>query len=198
MTPEYIRIKCPACGAVLQVQNQPDIESKYATCAVCKTRNLIKDFTKVGVKQEEHTQYPGGEEKTHYRTTQADPPTDIGEGLNVIIGLLKVLPAGPTFQLRQGRQTIGRKTINPPHADFGIPNESKRMSREHLIIEVKKVPSKGYVHYVSLAKEKVNVTFIGQNKMEYGDCVVLQHGDIIRLPDQDLRFELPDEEGTIY
>ena len=208
MIPQFLRIKCPACGAVLQLNNQPGIESRYATCAVCKTRNQIKDYAKVGVNTEEKTQYPHGqsEEKTRYAGGQEDPPTitrasqadstTVISGQNMIIGRVKVLPSGPTFQLHVCRQVIGRKTINPPHADLGIQTENNRMSRQHLVIEVKKIPGKGFVHYASLFKEKVNDTFIGQNKLVFGDCIVLKHGDIIQLPDKKLRFELPDDEGT--
>ena len=70
------------------------------------------------------------------------------------------------------------------------------MSREHLVIEIKKIPGKGFVHCASLYKEKVNPTFIGQNKLEYGDCVILHHRDLIRLPDVEARFEIPDNEAT--
>lgn len=199
MSPEFLRIKCPACGAVLQVLNQPDIESKSATCTVCKTRNLIKNYKKVVAQQEEHTEYPhggGSEERTRYQTNYEDSVTETGKGLNVIIGQLRVLPNGPSFQLQVGRWIIGRKTVNPPHADFGIPTDNKRMSRQHLVIEVKKILGKGYVHYASLFKAEVNATFIGQSKMAFGDCVVLRHGDIIQLPDKQLRFYLPDDEGT--
>lgn len=44
MEQEYIRIKCPVCGAILQVRNLPDVESKYVTCPVCNTRNCVKDY----------------------------------------------------------------------------------------------------------------------------------------------------------
>ncbi len=72
------------------------------------------------------------------------------------------------------------------------------MSREHIVIEVKKLPVKGFVHYVSLYKEKVNKTSIGNEPLLYGDCVVLNHGDIIKLPDATLRFEIPDGEETDF
>ena len=72
------------------------------------------------------------------------------------------------------------------------------MSREHIVIEIKKVPAKGFVHYLSLYKEKVNKTFVGNEPLVYGDCIILNHGDIIKLPDADLRFEIPNEDDTDY
>jgi hypothetical protein len=72
------------------------------------------------------------------------------------------------------------------------------MSREHVVIEVKRVAGKGFVHYLSLFKEKVNRTCINNDVLEYGDCVILKHGDIIHLPGIDLKFELPDSDETDF
>lgn len=105
---------------------------------------------------------------------------------------------GVSFQLKPGRNIIGRKGQNSD-ANFQIDTADKRsMSREHIVIEVKKLPVKGFVHYVSLYKEKVNKTSIGNEPLLYGDCVVLNHGDIIKLPDATLRFEIPDGEETDF
>ena len=73
------------------------------------------------------------------------------------------------------------------------------MSRLHLLIEVKKVVGKGFVHYVSLYGQKANATYIGNNQLEAGDIIELNSGDIIRLPDMpDIRvkFEIEDSEET--
>ena len=193
-----IKIKCPYCGAVLSVKEQVGIESMSVTCPICKQKSPFKNYSKVVDKiNEEHTQYPGDEEKTSYRTS-SDPGTDIGTGLNFTLGTLRILPSGPSFQLKSGKNIIGRCAAHSS-ADFQIPMEgSKRLSREHLVIEVKKVPGKGFVHYASLYKQKVNKTYIGNELLEYGDCIVLNHGDIIKLPDVNVKFEIPDEEGTQF
>ena len=52
------------------------------------------------------------------------------------------------------------------------------------------------MHYVSLSKERVNKTFINNTQLLYGDTLILQHGDIIKLPDINVRFEIPDDEAT--
>jgi hypothetical protein len=46
-----------------------------------------------------------------------------------------------------------------------------------------------YVHTVSLYKEKVNETYVGENLLEFGDMVVLSPRDELRLPDATLIFE---------
>lgn len=191
---ELIKIKCPYCGAVLSVKNQAGIVSKSVTCPICKQKSPFKDFKlivdKIG---EEHTQYPGED-----CTRVADLGMDSGGSGNLTLGRLKVMPSGPSYRLRPGRNIIGRRATQST-ADFQIPmEESKRLSREHLVIEVKKIPGKGFVHYASLCKQKVNTTFIGNEQLEYGDCVVLNHGDVIKLPDVNVKFEIPDEEGTDF
>lgn len=195
---EIIKIKCPYCGAILSVKNQADIESKNVTCPICKQKSPFKNFKKVIDKaKDESTQYPSDDEKTSYQTS-SDPGTDFGAGLNFTLGILRVMPSGPSFQLKFGKNIIGRSATKSS-AEFQIPIEgSRRLSREHLIIEIKKVQGKGYVHYASLCKQKTNKTFIGNEQLEYGDCLVLNHGDIIKLPDVNVKFEIPDEEETDF
>lgn len=194
---DIIKIKCPYCGAVLSVKNQTGIESKSVTCPICKQKSPFKSFKEVVDKNnDESTQYPSDDEKTSYQTS-SDPRTEIGGGLNFNLGILSVLPSGPSFQLKVGKNIIGRRATQSS-ADFQIPTDgSKRLSREHLVIEVKKVPGKGFVHYASLCKQRTNATYIGNEQLEYGDCIVLSHGEIIKLPDVNVKFEIPDEEGTI-
>lgn len=194
---DIIKIKCPYCGAVLSVKNQAGIESKSVTCPICKQKSPFNDFRKVVDKvNDERTQYPREDEKTSYQTS--DPPTATGQGLNFTLGRLASASLKRPFQLKPGKNIIGRQA-SKSIADCQIPTDpSKRMSREHLIIDVKKVPGKGFVHYASLYKEKENKTFINKVELEYGDCMVLNHGDIIKLPDADVKFEIPDEEGTDF
>lgn len=60
------------------------------------------------------------------------------------------------------------------------------------------VPGKGFVHYLSLYKERVNPTFLNKVSMMFGDCMVLKNGDIISLPNFDIVFELHESEGTDF
>lgn len=195
------KIKCPCCGAVLAVKTQPGIENKKVTCPVCKESSPFKLYkTVIDKKVEESTEYPGkgSDERTSYRNND-ETETNIGSGLNFALGRLKVLNVSvSSYRLKTGRNVIGRKA-SASTADFQIPvTGGKRMSREHLVIEVKKVPGKGFVHYASLYKQKVNETLVNQERLEFGDCVVLNHGDKIILPDVTMIFEIPDDEGTEF
>ena len=195
---EIIKIKCPFDGAVLSIKNQPGLESKSVTCPICKHKYPFTQFkvvTPVTNKDDDPpTDYPGGEERTSYG---ADKPTDLG-AMNFTPGRVVVVGTIISYRLKPGRNIIGRKASKSA-ADFGIDTgENRKMSREHIVIEIKKVPAKGFVHYLSLYKEKVNKTFVGNEPLVYGDCIILNHGDIIKLPDADLRFEIPNEDDTDY
>lgn len=188
-----IKAKCPFCGLILIIPKYRD-ENKSVACPVCKQNTLFKDFVVIREKQEEKTVLPQSvaSESTLYEKSRV--MTD--DVLNSKVGKLVVLGAGSSFQLKLGRQVIGRKCINPPHADFELLTPTKRMSREHLVVEVKNVPGKGLVHYLSLYKEKVNETFVGNVRLSFGDSIILNDGDVIKLPDVNVKFEIADEEKT--
>ena len=179
-------VKCPWCSAVLRIKLAPGMEVKNITCPNCKHTSLFTQFKVIIPKEEESvTCVPGG---------LRNLPTPTKE--NLIIGRLVIPLSGISYQLLTGKNIIGRKA-SASIANFQIETgDNKRMSREHLIIEVKRIPSSGFSHYVSLYKEKVNKTFINSTELLWGDTLILQHGDLIKLPDIDLRFELPDEEAT--
>lgn len=192
METNVIKIKCPCCGTMLAVKHQSGIENKNVTCPVCKETSPFKQYKPMTTKKSEDTIYPDNEEHTHYEET------DLGASMNFTLGQLRIVssPLSP-FRLNVGRNVIGRKA-SASSADIQLPTtESKRMSREHLIIEVKKRSGKGLVHYVSLYKQKVNDTFINHERLEFGDCIILKDGDMIKLPDMTVKFEIPDEESTI-
>lgn len=196
---ETIRIKCPFDGAILSVKNQPGIENKLVTCPICKQKFPFSQFKRItpapSYQEEGETELPDMDGRA--RGYGAEEHTTIAQSqTNFTLGRLKVVGTTTSFQLRAGRNVIGRKGMKSL-ADFQIDTAEKRaMSREHIQIEVKKVPSKGFVHYVSLCKEKVNKTFVGNDLLMYGDVLILNHGDVIKLPDATLKFEIPDEDMT--
>lgn len=201
---EIVRIKCPFCGAVLSVKNQPGIETKNVTCPICKHKYPFTEFKRVqqtASNDDPDNEYPDndghtdyGEEHTSYGGS--GDRTQTGNSLNFTLGVLKVVGTSVSYQLQPGKNVVGRKA-QKSGADFQIDTADKRsMSREHIVIEVKKIPGKGFVHYLSLFKERVNKTFIGSEQLLYGDCIVLKHGDKLKLPDATLLFEIPDEEAT--
>jgi hypothetical protein len=188
---DIIQIKCPFDGAVLSVKYQVGIEEKNVTCPVCKNKypfTKYKRVTPAAQMQEGATEYP------HWKS-QEEPATELPQE-NAIVGRLVSENPYISFQLKPGRNVIGRKSVNSK-ADCQVDTgESRMLSREHLVIEVKRVPTKGFVHYVSLYKEKVNKTYVENELLQYGDCLVLRHGDVLKLPDVTFKFELPDADAT--
>lgn len=195
---EIIQIKCPFCGAVLSVKNIPDIDKKNVTCPICKQTNRFVNYkpvtpnTDVGKKATGNNAF---NQKRNYEN-DANDATQYGP-MNFTIGRLKLHGSDLVYQLKPGINEIGRMSKNS-NVDFQIDTgESRRMSRKHLVVEVVKENHKGFVHYVSLSKENVNPTTVDGNPMCYGvDKVILNNGAIIKLPDAELRFEIPDEEAT--
>lgn len=192
-----IQIKCPFCGAILSVKHQAGIESKNVTCPICKHKypfNQLKKANNYSSNAGGDTEYPYKYNNGHYKNEEQSF-TEMPK-MNFIIGRLMVVSTGEIFQLKMGRNVIGRKTPSST-ADFKInTGDDLIMSREHLAIEVKNVAGKGVVHYASLFKERVNETRIGNDRLFYGDTVVLRHGEKIQLPGLLLKFEIPDDEAT--
>lgn len=199
---EIIQIQCPRDGAILSVKNRPDIETKSVTCPVCKVSSPFTQYKRIvpgkPSPQEEHTEYPGQQTKAGHDSHAASGETEMKTGGNYTLGRLVVVDTGQCYpRLNPGRTIVGRKASGSG-ANFQIETgeQEKRMSREHVLIEVKKVPGKGFVHQISLVKERCNATYVNDTRLEYGDCLILRHGDLIKLPDATVRFEIPDEERT--
>lgn len=187
---DVITVRCPHCSARLAVRNRPGIESRTITCLACGERSPFGKFIRINAasvkpqQQGEHTQYK----------TDTPPAAETAQQ-PLLIGVLK-LGEQESFRLKPGKNIVGRQAAGSS-ATIQLPTgESKRMSREHLVVEVKRVAGKGFVHYASLYKEKVNATLISGARLEYGDAIVLQPGDTIQLPDVTLRFELVSGEET--
>lgn len=116
------------------------------------------------------------------------------EGL--AIGTLVMKSTGQRFCLKPGLNIVGRNAQSTSATVRINTGESKRMSREHLVINVERKPGQGFVHSVKLYKQQVNDTYINNERLTFGDIVVLRNGDLIRLPDVDLVFSIENGEET--
>lgn len=185
-----IQIKCPFDGAVLSILKQPGLEKRNVTCPICKHTYPFSQFKRVVQKQNNAFDDPGTDYNEKTRT--GNFKSNVFES----VGCLMIKGTNQTFPLKLGYNTIGRKASNSS-ANFVIDTGMNRlMSREHILVEVKEIPGKGVVHYLSLCKEKVNATFVGNERIYPGDSIVLKQFDEIRLPGADLIFFVPDPEGT--
>ena len=189
MEPQVIRIKCPWCSAVLSVKMQPGIESKSVNCPVCKQKSPFTQFRKVeagGGSVVKKPESPAGGNVGDGQTQRSAAPegdgtTQLPEWDNAVDPFVEVLSTGEIFPLRMGRNIIGRRS-SASHANIQIATGERMISREHLVIDVQASFSRGNKYIVSLAKEQVNSTYVGQNLLGYRDAILLNNGDIIRLP----------------
>ena len=187
---ETVKIGCPNCGSVLMVKYVSGIETKSVLCPVCKQSTAFTKFRKIeSLANDEPTQYPGG---TSSKPQEEAEPTQYAKK-NTEIG--RIIADGRIYPLRLGKNVIGRKS-GTSSATIQLTTASKRLSREHIVIDVKNVPGVGIAHHVSLYKKVVNVTFVNNIQLEFGDVIVLNTHDIIKLPDIDVKFEIPDEDET--
>lgn len=202
------RVTCPVCKS----------QELFSSYRVVDDVMRNAGGGQAGLDDYEPTEYPGGrggnyaaDGPTRYAGSRDDTVTDETLGpagadpktrtaacnINFTLGKLLVPSTGQSYRLKPGRNVIGRKAQSSS-ADFQIAGDDKRMSREHLVIEVKKERGKGFVHYISLFKERCNRTEVGRTMLEYGDCIILHHGDKVRLPGAEVKFEIPDGDGTEY
>lgn len=193
---EFIKIICPDDGAILSIENKPGLEGKNVVCPLCRISRPFTQYRRYVPKTEDYTDYPAGKIPAK--------PCNAGSGNtelameNQNLGKLTVVSTRQTFRLKPGRNVVGRKA-SASDADFQIETgEKRRMSRQHIVIEVEKVAGKGYVHQTRLFKDRCNDTYINNTRLEAGDCIVLHHGDRLQLPDADVIFEIPDSDITDF
>ena len=186
-----IKIKCPVCGAVLKVKNAPGIEGKQVSCPVCNKKLPFTAFTLVN----EQPYTPSGDATQCAFSSGGTEQTRVAGGGDATEINLSAAPVGVLhlegttcrYPLRVGRNVVGRKAESS-HADFQIPCQSRKNSREHLLIEVSAYHGQ-VTRIVSLYKQEVGTTHIGTSQLCYGDRVYLQIGDRIRLPEGVLVLE---------
>ncbi len=202
---QFIRIKCPFCGAVLKVRQQPGLERASITCPVCKRKSLFSGFQKVVEQGSEDTELPG----RHGRQGQSEETelpggssagtekTEVGRPVVSYIGSI-VEKSGKRWTLHLGVNTIGRKLQSPPQqVDIPITDYTgeKKMSRCHAKIEVVRLANGAYKHIIYNWQNK-NATSIGGDVMEPADRIVLHNGMVVKLANVDVRFVIEDPEAT--
>ncbi len=167
-----IRIKCPVCGTVLEVPDDPANAEKSVRCPNCRQRNPFKDFKSVAPRP-----LPPEEDETQTEKMRDDEA-----------GYLWDRVTDRRYPLRKGKQLVGRRPHNkPPKADIAIETEDQGISREHLYIDVMAGRDGRFHVYVSNARNK-NATEINGKKLKDGDILGLRHGDVIRMNETPLTY----------
>lgn len=166
---ETIDIKCPKCGKVLRVQNQPGIERMMVPCPVCGERTPFSKCSRVQKQQSSNdTELP-----SHSRSLRA-----------VLVDKCTLR----SYELPVGRNTVGRAHPTSS-ASVQIATEDQSISRVHSIIEVVKTTAGNLRCIISNAKNK-NGTYINGEKLDFDDEICLNDGDIIKMSRSEFRLEI--------
>lgn len=178
------KIRCPFCGVALSVNVREEQLGYSIKCPRCKKIAPLMDFEPIDepdrMDYQEKTDYRNSGESTTYESATREKSAGtvcVTDGRH------------EPFRLKVGNNIIGRDGEGSK-ADFKIktPNE-KRLSREHIIIIVERCSDGSYRHFVKLYKEKVNATYINNERIEPGDCLILKDGYTIEMPGVTLEFK---------
>lgn len=169
---EKIRIKCPYCSAVLEVDDNPAFVGKTLKCKNCGSKDKFENFKRIVPKA------PAAEVETEvFRSSSPKSP-----------GLLLNISDGHEYPLSEGVQTVGRKPKEgPAKADIAIVTSDKFMSRCHLRLEVM-MGRDGFYHVYASNDGNKNPTYINGALLEDGDKVGVSHASTIRMGETTLRY----------
>ena len=168
---QVIKIKCPECGALIDIQYKPGVEEKALVCPVCKKKHLVKEYL--------HRQKQTSEDRTKYDDVNEEPGR-----------LIHVGSGDSPYQLSKGVNTIGRKAKSST-AMIQIATNDLCMSRVHAEIKVDKF------HFFRVLSNK-NPTMVNGKVIGLDEVLILQGGETIKMANTVLKFDLgQDSEVTI-
>lgn len=181
-----IKIKCPNCGAILTVADDPSNSGKSVKCPVCKQSHPFVNFKAVKP-----------------RVVEEDDKTSIGFGGDLdektclpdlekkeTIGSLLDKSSQMTYPLSEGLNLVGRMTCQSASpANVAIKTEDRGFSRKHLYINVVK-GADNVVRYHAYNAENKNSTTINGVLLSSTDKMILHDGDVIKSSTTELVFKL--------
>ena len=165
---ETIDIKCPKCGKVLRLQNQPGIERMFVPCPACGTRSPFAACERVVRKP-------------------ADKVTELPSFSKTDSVFLVDSATGISYELPLGSNRVGRAHATS-QANVQITTTDMGMSRVHSVINVVKTNSGNMRCVISNANNK-NATYVNGEKLEDGDEIVLHDGDIVKMSVSELNVK---------
>lgn len=174
-----IRIKCPNCGAILTVTDNPANAGKNVRCPNCGIRSKYEEFRRIA----ESEKYDDSTEVCGKKSGEnSEEKTEVSPG--------KLLDetTGRSYELKEGLNLVGRMTYkSPPKASLPILTEDMGMSRAHFYIHVMLGKDGLYHSYIYNASNK-NATFINAEELQSPDKVGLKDGDVISVSRTKLKF----------
>jgi len=181
--------ECPHCTKRISIKEEPENHNAKVRCPYCSNTTRycdLKDPNVPNVSNHADPKDPNG-------TIFPHDPDVVRSECNAIL----VNKANPeeTYQLKVGTNIIGRDSPSSK-ADVRInTGSSHRLSREHAVIDVKTIQGK-LSYSFRLYKNEVNPTYVSGEQIAYGDAVRLNPGDVLKLADVTLVFDLADQDKT--
>ena len=93
---------------------------------------------------------------------------------------------GKEYELSIGSNTVGR-SASTSIADVQIETDDLFMSREHAVINVRRLPNGGLKIDISNFKNK-NTTKVNDYRLESDDAIVLHDGDTVEMGSTSMTF----------
>lgn len=181
-----IKIKCPNCGAPLNIKEVPGIEDKIIHCPVCDENNPFSKFKPVVQKVHDDTQYVK-------KNSDEDLTTELNtiQEITVITGNAYLVDRNTkkTYRLDEDVNYVGRKAAStPPKVNVRIETSDMGFSRAHMCLEAVK---QGNVRKYKIKNdENKNMTFVNGVELDKNDVVYLKDNDIIKSSSVELQFRL--------
>lgn len=171
MTPQTINIKCPSCGVVLRVTNSRNEPVKRFACPKC-SKHILVPFFKLNKERENAedgvTLMDG---KGAAQSTQL-ASSDLHQSCRLIC-------EGKEYDLPIGSYSIGRQAVTST-ADIQIDSQDLYMSREHALLNVRRLADGGIKVDICNLKNK-NMTQVNDYMLVQGDAIVLHDGDKVKM-----------------
>lgn len=178
-----IKIKCPNCGAILLVQDNPSNQGKSVRCPACKDRHKFIEFKLIKPVFEEDKTCIGQSLPNEDRTRLPNMPVST-------IGYLVNETDNQKYSLVEGVNLIGRKTYQQaPLASVPIFTDDRGFSRKHMFIEVTK-GADGIIRHFAYNAYNKNETKVNGSLLVEGDKVILHSGDRIESSRTTLLFKI--------
>ena len=187
------RVKCPQCNVVLDVKNSKNEEVKQISCPSCNTLLQIR-FAQQQGPVEAHTFLESPQNDSHSDSGE----TILAAGASGTTELFKFEPqayshaellfGAISYPLKEGQNIVGRKG-NSSKATVQIDTADRYMSRQHIAIEVTKMPE-GILKAVLSNYQNKNLTTIDGQPIETGDSIRLTDGNSITMGHTTVTFKL--------
>lgn len=174
MALQAVEISCPQCHARLSVTNSKNEAVKRIKCPNCGKQIDIR--FKPPVQEDGATQLGG---------VPTGGETQLG-GAVVHPMSCHLILNGKRYDLQIGRNTIGRKA-KTSNADVQLETDDLYMSRQHAIINVRRLPNGGITTSISNDQNK-NATLVNGMELAKADEIVLNDGDQIKMGETTVSF----------